>query len=82
MSISVIFLELAVFLGYLSLPKYTFKEGKDMFFASMFFAFHATLSLSALHGMNIPMYGAIKRCTPLVNLILSVVVLKKGMPSR
>ena len=27
------------------------------------------------------MYGAIKRCTPLVNLVLSVVILKKAMPS-
>ena len=45
------------------------------------FATHSSLSLIALHGMNIPMYGAIKRCTPLVNLVLSVVILKKTMPS-
>lgn len=32
-------------------------------------------------GMNIPMYGALKRCTPLVNLVLSVVYLKKPVPS-
>jgi solute carrier family 35 protein len=31
--------------------------------------------------MNIPMYGAVKRCTPLVNLVLSVAVLKKPVPS-
>ena len=31
--------------------------------------------------MNIPMYGAIKRCTPLVNLVLSVMVLRKPFPS-
>ena len=31
--------------------------------------------------MNIPMYGALKRCTPLVNLVLSVVVLGKPLPS-
>ncbi len=36
---------------------------------------------AALHGMNIPMYGALKRCTPLVNLVLAVVVLKKPLPS-
>ena len=41
----------------------------------------STLSLIALHGMNIPMYGAIKRCTPLVNLVLSVMVLRKPFPS-
>ena len=31
--------------------------------------------------MNIPMFGALKRCTPLVNLVLSVVVLGKPLPS-
>lgn len=31
--------------------------------------------------MNIPMYGALKRCTPLVNLVLAVVYLKKPLPS-
>merc|ERR1712223_601344 len=31
---------------------------------------------------NIPMYGSIKRCTPLVSLILSVVVLRKSIPSK
>ena len=28
------------------------------------------------------MYGAIKRCTPLVNLVLSVLVLQKPFPSQ
>lgn len=32
-------------------------------------------------GMNIPMYGAVKRCTPLVNLILAVVILRRPFPS-
>ncbi|MPC14576.1 Solute carrier family 35 member D3 [Portunus trituberculatus] len=31
--------------------------------------------------MNIPMYGAVKRCTPLVNLILAVVILRHPFPS-
>ena len=32
--------------------------------------------------MNIPMYGAIKRCTPLVNLVLSVFKLFAGIFGR
>ena len=32
--------------------------------------------------MNIPMYGAIKRCTPIVSLALSVLILKKAAPSQ
>ena len=31
--------------------------------------------------MNIPMYGAVKRCTPLVSLALSVAFLRKRLPS-
>ena len=62
-------------------PGFTLKEGLDFLPCSGCFATHSSLSLIALHGMNIPMYGAIKRCTPLVNLVLSVVILKKAMPS-
>ena len=68
--------------GYLNLQPYSLRDGKDFLPASLLFALHATLSLFALHGMNIPMYGAIKRCTPLVSLILSVVVLRKAVPSK
>ena len=62
-------------------PGFSLKEGLDFLPCSGCFATHSSLSLIALHGMNIPMYGAIKRCTPLVNLVLSVVILKKAMPS-
>eukprot|EP00095_Tigriopus_kingsejongensis_P003706 maker-scaffold382_size189932-snap-gene-0.28 protein:Tk03706 transcript:maker-scaffold382_size189932-snap-gene-0.28-mRNA-1 annotation:"hypothetical protein CAPTEDRAFT_101209" len=82
MIVTVIFLDLLRQLGYLKVQRYSFQGSQDFLPASLCFALHSTLSLSALHGMNIPMYGAIKRCTPLVNLILSVVVLKKAMPSR
>ena len=63
------------------MPGFSLKEGLDFLPCSACFATHSSLSLIALHGMNIPMYGAIKRCTPLVNLVLSVVILKKAMPS-
>jgi len=64
-----------------SISKFTFEDGKKFLPASLCFLLHTTLSLTALHGMNIPMYAAIKRCTPVVNLVLSVIVLKKAFPS-
>jgi len=78
---TVVFLDLIRVLKIVKLPAYSLKEGVEFLPCSLSFALHSTLSLIALHGMNIPMYGAIKRCTPLVNLILSVIVLKKPFPS-
>ena len=75
------YLKLIFNLGKLKLPGYSYKEGLEFLAASISFSLHSTLSLSALHGMNLPMYGAIKRCTPLVSLLLSVLVLKRSMPS-
>ena len=43
--------------------RYSFKKGgreRRFFLASLLFALHSTVSLTALHGMNIPMYSAIK----------------------
>jgi len=79
---TIIFLDTIRMAGYLNIAPYSLRDGKDFLPASLLFALHATLSLFALHGMNIPMYGAIKRCTPLVSLILSVVVLRKSVPSK
>merc|ERR1712142_764346 len=81
MVVTVIFLDLFRVLKVIKLPAYSLKDGVDFLPCSLSFALHSTLSLIALHGMNIPMYGAIKRCTPLINLILSVLVLKKPFPS-
>merc|ERR550519_505254 len=78
---TIIFLDISRLLKISKLSTYSLKEGVDFLPASLSFALHSTLSLMALHGMNIPMYGAIKRCTPLVNLILSVMILKKPFPS-
>ncbi|KAK8402799.1 hypothetical protein O3P69_000845 [Scylla paramamosain] len=81
MLVTVLFLEMLGSLGKLSLPSYTWKSARSFLAPSMGYAFHATLSLMALQGMNIPMYGAVKRCTPLVNLILAVVILRRPFPS-
>lgn len=81
MLVTVLFLEMLGSLGKVSLPSYTWKSARSFLAPSMGYAFHATLSLMALQGMNIPMYGAVKRCTPLVNLILAVVILRRPFPS-
>lgn len=62
-------------------PPYTLERGRTFLVASVCSALHSSLSLIALEGMNIPMYSAVKRCTPLVNLLLSVVILDKPWPS-
>jgi len=81
MIVTILFLDTLRHTGKLKLPGYSYKEGLEFLAASISFSLHSTLSLSALHGMNLPMYGAIKRCTPLVSLLLSVLVLKRSMPS-
>uniref|UniRef100_T1ITF7 Sugar phosphate transporter domain-containing protein n=1 Tax=Strigamia maritima TaxID=126957 RepID=T1ITF7_STRMM len=65
-----------------SIASYSFSKAKVMFLASLFCTLHSIFALIALKGMNIPMYSIIKRCTPLVNLILSVLYLKKPVPSN
>jgi drug/metabolite transporter (DMT)-like permease len=42
----------------------------------------AFFALSALEGVNLAMYSAVKRCVPLVTLGLSVVVLGKPPPTK
>jgi hypothetical protein len=121
---STLFLYYCRFVGCVSIDNYSFKkDGRERryFPASLLFALHATVSLTALHGMNIPMYSALKvlnksrnnsvlamiissiyyktrcflphitinmniitlqRCTPLVSLMLSILVLKKSAPSK
>lgn len=81
MLVTVLFLEVLGSYGKIHLPAYTWRAACMFIAPSLGYAFHATLSLMALQGMNIPMYGAVKRCTPLVNLILAVVILRRPMPS-
>ena len=64
--------------GLIKLHHYSLQDGVLFLPASLTFSLHSTLSLMALHGMNIPMYGALKRCTPLVSLIFAVTLLKEN----
>ena len=57
---TVIFLDISRLLKISKLNTYSLKDGVDFLPASLSFALHSTLSLIALHGMNIPMYSAIK----------------------
>ncbi|KAG7167246.1 UDP-galactose/UDP-glucose transporter 7-like 1 [Homarus americanus] len=81
MILTVTVLEVMRAFGKFGIPKITMAAIKMFAFPSFCYSLHATLSLMALEGMNIPMYGALKRCTPLVNLILAVTYLKKPTPS-
>jgi solute carrier family 35 protein len=82
MIFTIVLLEVLSLLKKIELPKYTFERGLDFLFPSLCYALNSVLGLHALGGMNIPMYGVLKRCTPLVSLILAYVMLKKGLPSR
>lgn len=81
MMLTLCVLEILQLSGKFSLPVITFASIRMFALPSFCYSLHATLSLVALEGMNIPMYAAVKRCTPLVNLILSVTYLKKPVPS-
>ena len=81
MLVSIVMVEIAVRSGWVELPPYSIARGRLFLLPSICSALHSSLSLIALKGMNIPMYGALKRCTPMVNLILSVIILHKPFPS-
>lgn len=81
MLFSIALVELLMICGWTKLPPYSVERGRLFLFPSICAALHSSLSLMALKGMNIPMYGALKRCTPMVNLILSVLILHKPFPS-
>ena len=80
MLVAVIVLEGLRLTNIISLPKYTLERGYSFFLPSLFYALHSVLALWALSGMNIPMYGVLKRCGPLVILLLGTFLLKKGKP--
>lgn len=81
MIICIIFLETLRINEMICIPKYSLKLGRSFFWPALFYAIHSVTALYALGGMSIPMYGAVKRCSPIITLILSIVVLKKAIPS-
>lgn len=82
MVFTIFILELLSWLRMIELPKYTLSRGKSFALPAFFYALNSVLGLSALSHMNVAMYGVLKRCVPIVTMFLSVVVLKKGFPSK
>lgn len=81
MAFSIVILELLRLTGRTSLVSFTLARGFWFLLPSIFYAANSVLSLSALSGMNIPMYGLIKRCAPVAILLLGMVILRKPPPS-
>jgi len=81
MAISILVLELLRLSGRTSLVPFSLSRGWMFLVPSMLYAANCVFSLSALGGMNIPMYALIKRCTPMAILGLGVIVLRKPLPS-
>ncbi|XP_035221121.1 UDP-galactose/UDP-glucose transporter 7-like isoform X2 [Stegodyphus dumicola] len=81
MSLCIIILEVGRLLHLTHIPKYSLKLGWTFAWPATFYALHSVTALHALGGMSIPMYAAVKRCAPIITLILSVVILKKKIPN-
>lgn len=81
MAFSIVILELLRLTGRTSLVSFTLSRGLWFLLPSICYAANSVLSLSALSGMNIPMYGLIKRCAPVAILFLGLVILRKPLPS-
>lgn len=81
MLFSVIVLEFLRLTGKTTLVSFTFARGWMFLLPSACYAANCVLSLSALGDMNIPMYGLIKRCSPVAILLLGTTVLGKPLPS-
>lgn len=82
MLFTLIVLEMLSAFGVLVMPKYTLERGKMFALPALFYGINSVLALSALSHMNIALYGVLKRCVPMVTMLLSVAVLKKDWPSR
>ena len=82
MAFTIIVLEVLRIVRLLSIPAFSLARGHSFLLPSICYAINSVLALSALSAMNIPMYGLIKRCSPLVILGLGTIMLGKGLPSR
>ena len=81
MLVTIIILEILSWFGVVEMPKYTLQRGKMFALPALFYGLNSVLALSALSHMNIALYGVLKRCVPMVTMVLSVLILKKGWPS-
>ncbi|KAH3862419.1 putative UDP-sugar transporter DDB_G0278631 [Dreissena polymorpha] len=82
MTFTILLLELLSLINIINMPKYTLERAKMFALPALFYGVNSVLALSALSNMNPAMYGVLKRCVPVVTLLMSVVIFKKGWPSR
>ena len=80
MLFTILILECLRLVRLVSIHEYTTEKAKSFLLPSVFYALNSVLALWALSGMNIPMYGVIKRCSPLLILIMGPVMLGKPRP--
>jgi len=73
----VIILKLLKTLGFIHLATYDLKTAKSLIFQSILYSANTALALVALNGMNVPMYNALRRCSPLASMILAYLVFTK-----
>ncbi|XP_029652204.1 UDP-galactose/UDP-glucose transporter 7-like [Octopus sinensis] len=81
MSLTVVLLYALRATQLVSIPSYTFKDGRLFLLPAVFYAANSVLGLFSLSHMNVAMYGVLKRCVPLATLLLSVILLRKSWPS-
>lgn len=81
MGATIVILYALRFLRFIELPGYTLKDGYLFALPAFFYSANSVLALLSLSHMNVAMYGVVKRCAPMVTLLLSVLVLKQGIPS-
>ena len=79
---TILVLELLNVLRIVEMPAFTLKRGYSFAAPAFFYGTNSVLALTALSHMNIAMYGVLKRCVPISTMLLSVLILKKGFPSR
>lgn len=75
-------IELGRIVGIFKIGPYTFDKGKDVLCPSMLYSLHMYFSLTALEGMSLPIYGALKRFLPLLLCGASTAFLKKPAQSK
>ncbi|XP_022238505.1 solute carrier family 35 member D3-like, partial [Limulus polyphemus] len=74
-------LEILRNLKLINLSVLTLEESQSFLWPTICYIIQVTTSLGAMKGMSIPLYTSIKRCGPLINMVLSIILLKKKKPS-
>ena len=82
MGFTIVILEILSWLDVIKMPPFTLERGRMFALPAFFYGLNSILALSALSHMNLALYGVLKRCVPFVTLVLSILILKKGLPTK